>query len=427
MTDPFVIAAILAALCALVALGLTAARLRRARRDFAGEVAAWKMKADLDLRTARKERDQLLDALGEAFMLVDADARVLFANKAARTLFRGRDLTGRTVHEAFLDQRLAAALMRCLDTGEPTVTRAVLGQQSSPLGDQERRGMNAWIIDAARLSDSPADEPTTRVVIRDVTSEYQTEQIRKDFVANASHELRTPLAIISGYLENLIDDDLVEDKELTRRFLKVMRKHTERISRIVEDMLVISRLESGEAAALKIKPFRLRSCISDVLERLESVIQNQQAIIRIEMPDLDLSLAGDRFYWTQVLFNLVENALKQNPRKGLTVTIGCSRDETSTLIWVSDDGMGIPTADLPHIFRRFYRVEKHHSQEEIKGTGLGLSIVKRAIEAHGGEIRVTSIPGQDTRFTMEVPREAEARLLADAEANALPELSRAED
>jgi two-component system phosphate regulon sensor histidine kinase PhoR len=426
MTDPLVIAPILAALCAFVALGVTWLRLRRARREFAEEVSSWKMKLDLDLRTARKERDQLLDALGDAFMLVDADARVLFANKAARTLFRGRDLTGRTVHEAFLDQRLAAALMRCLETGEATVTRAVLGQQSSPLGDQERRGMNAWVIDAARLSDSPAEDPTTRVVIRDVTSEYQTEQIRKDFVANASHELRTPLAIINGYLENLIDDDLVEDKELTRRFLKVMRKHTERISRIVEDMLVISRLESGEAAALKVKPFRLRSCVSDVLERLESVISNQQAIIKIDMPEVDLTLAGDRFYWTQVLFNLVENALKQNPRKGLTVTIGCSRDETMTRIWVSDDGVGIPSADLPHIFRRFYRVEKHHSQEEIKGTGLGLSIVKRAIEAHGGEIRVTSIPGQDTRFTMEVPRDAEAKLLAEAEANALPELSGAE-
>jgi two-component system phosphate regulon sensor histidine kinase PhoR len=427
MPEPFVIISVFAALCALAALAVTALRLRRARKEFAAEVTAWRTKLDLDLRHAREERDQLLDALGDAFMLVDARARVLFANKAARTLFRGRDLTGRTIHEAFLDQRLAAALMRCLETGEATVTRAVLPQQSSPLGDLERRGMNAWVIDAARLSESPAEEPTTRVVIRDVTPEYQTEQIRKDFVANASHELRTPLAIINGYLENLIDDDLLDDKELSRRFLKVMRKHTERISRIVEDMLVISRLESGEAGSLKIKPFRLRSCVNDVLERLESVIHNQDAHIGIEMPDLDLTLAGDRFYWTQVLFNLVENALKQNPRPGLTVTIGCSRDEHATRIWVSDDGVGIPSADLAHIFRRFYRVEKHHSQEEIKGTGLGLSIVKRAIEAHGGTIEVTSIPGQDTRFTMEVPREVEQRLLAEAEANALPELAKASD
>jgi len=427
MPEPFVIISVIATLSALAALAVTALRLRRARKEFAAEVAAWRTKLDLDLRHARQERDQLLDALGDAFMLVDADARVRFANKAARTPFRGRDLTGRTIHEAFLDQRLAAALMRCLETGEATVTRAVLAQQSSPLGDQERRGMNAWVIDAARLSDSPADEPTTRVVIRDVTNEYQTEQIRKDFVANASHELRTPLAIINGYLENLIDDDLLDDKELSRRFLKVMRKHTERISRIVEDMLVISRLESGEAAALKVKPFRIRSCVNDVLERLESVIHQQDAKIRIEMPDLDITLVGDRFYWTQVLFNLVENALKQNPRPGLTVTVGCSRDDDSTRIWVADDGVGIPSADLPHIFRRFYRVEKHHSQEEIKGTGLGLSIVKRAIEAHGGTIQVTSIPGQDTRFTMKVPHDAEARLLAEAEANALPGLEEADE
>ena len=212
MPEPFVIISVFAALCALAALAVTALRLRRARKEFAAEVTAWRTKLDLDLRHAREERDQLLDALGDAFMLVDARARVLFANKAARTLFRGRDLTGRTIHEAFLDQRLAAALMRCLETGEATVTRAVLPQQSSPLGDLERRGMNAWVIDAARLSESPAEEPTTRVVIRDVTPEYQTEQIRKDFVANASHELRTPLAIINGYLENLIDDDLLDDK-----------------------------------------------------------------------------------------------------------------------------------------------------------------------------------------------------------------------
>src|SRR5689334_9398048 len=111
MTEPFATLSTVAALAALAALGVTALRLRRAKKEFHEEVASWKLKLDLDLRQAKRERDQLLDALGDAFMLVDANARVLFANKAARTLFRGRDLTGRTVQEAFLDQRLAAALM----------------------------------------------------------------------------------------------------------------------------------------------------------------------------------------------------------------------------------------------------------------------------------------------------------------------------
>ena len=407
MSDTFVNVSIAATLAALVALALVALRLRRDRREFEEEVSAWKQRLDQDLKQARRDRNQLLDALAEAFLLVDADARVLFANQAASTLFSGRVLIGRNIQEALLDRRLADAVMLSVETGERTTRRVVLPQQASPLGDMEQRGMNAWIIDAARVSDSPAEEPTTRVVIRDVTSEHQTEQIRKDFVANASHELRTPLAIINGYLENLLDEGLVEDPALSRRFLKVMRKHTERIARIVEDMLVISRLESGEAASLKIEPFRMRSCIQDVIERLESLIQSQEARIKIEMPDEDLTIHGDRFYWTQVLFNLVENALKQNPRKGLKVSIGCVRDGELCNIWVADDGVGIPSADLTHIFRRFYRVEKHHSQDEIKGTGLGLSIVKRAVEAHGGKISVTSTPGEDTRFSIETPVAAE--------------------
>ncbi|MEM9237833.1 MAG: histidine kinase dimerization/phospho-acceptor domain-containing protein, partial [Verrucomicrobiota bacterium] len=259
MSEAFVNISIAATLAALVALALVALRLRRARREFEEEVSAWKQRLDQDLKQARRDRNQLLDALAEAFLLVDADARVLFANQAASTLFSGRVLIGRNIQEAFLDRRLADAVMLSVETGERTTRRVVLPQQASPLGDMEQRGMNAWIIDAARVSDSPAEEPTTRVVIRDVTSEHQTEQIRKDFVANASHELRTPLAIINGYLENLLDEGLVEDPALSRRFLKVMRKHTERIARIVEDMLVISRLESGEAASLKIEPFRVRS------------------------------------------------------------------------------------------------------------------------------------------------------------------------
>ncbi len=355
------------------------------------------------IRDAHDERDRLLDALGDAFLLVDADGKICFANAAAHSLFGERELLGRPVLETLPDPRLAEAPARCLETGEPAQARVLLPQQTSLRGDSETRGFNAWIVDAARLPTPDDGTITTRLILRDVTAEHQTEQIRKDFVANASHELRTPMAIINGYLENLLDDDMVDDPQMARRFLSVMRKHADRISRIVEDMLVISRLESGEAAALKIEPFRFRACIHDVLERLESLIRSQDAEILILMPDEKLTLIGDRYYWTQVLFNLVENALKQNPYPGLRVQIGCELVGNSYHIWVADNGIGIPSADLPHIFRRFYRVEKHHSQQEIKGTGLGLSIVKRGIEAHGGTIHVTSVPGRETKFFISMP------------------------
>jgi signal transduction histidine kinase len=213
------------------------------------------------------------------------------------------------------------------------------------------------------------------------------------------------LAIISGYLENLLDEGMLDDLEMAKRFLSIMKKHAERISRIVEDMLVISKLESGEASAINIEPFKIHSCIKDVLERLESVIQNQKAIVSVNLKQDNLIMHGDRFYWTQVLFNLVENALKQNPYKDLKIEVGAEETDKCVRIWVSDNGVGIPSADLPHIFRRFYRVEKHHSQMEIKGTGLGLSIVKRAVEAHHGNITVTSTPGRETKFLMTIPKE----------------------
>jgi two-component system, OmpR family, phosphate regulon sensor histidine kinase PhoR len=401
MTTEIFIAATAAA---LVALGILTYRHRGSRKQSEAEIEAWKLRLGQDLQQARDERNRLLDALGDAFLLVDSEANIRFANEAARALFGHRELLNRPVREAFLDPRLADALLRCLETGEPVQSRVVLPQQTSPRGDLETRGVNAWIIDAAQLSNLSASTPTTRVIIRDVTAEHQIEQIRKDFVANASHELRTPLAIINGYLENLLDDGMLDEPEMARRFLTIMRKHADRISRIVEDMLVISRLESGEANALKVEPFKFRSCIKDILERLESVIRNQDAKMTVNMPDPDLVLQGDRFYWTQVLFNLVENALKQNPYPGLRVEIGCEPAGESIRIWVADNGVGIPSADLPFIFRRFFRVEKHHSQQEIKGTGLGLSIVKRAIEAHGGTISVTSVPGSETKFLITVPK-----------------------
>jgi two-component system phosphate regulon sensor histidine kinase PhoR len=407
------ILAILLQLAVATAFFVSRARSKKQQQSMVQQILTSNERFKQDAILASEERNRLLDALGDAFMLVDSNGYIRFANSAARELFGRREIVNRPVREAFLDPRLADSLLRCLATGEPVQSRVVLPQQTSPRGDLENRGVNAWIIDSARLPTPEGSEPTTRVIIRDVTSEHQTEQIRKDFVANASHELRTPMAIINGYLENLLDDEMVDDPQLARRFLSVMRKHADRISRIVEDMLVISRLESGEAGSLKIEPFRLRSCIKDVLERLESVIRGQNAVIHVNMPDENLVVHGDRFYWTQVLFNLVENALKQNPHPGLKVEVGCEAAATTWRLWVSDNGIGIPSSDLPHIFRRFYRVEKHHSQQEIKGTGLGLSIVKRAIEAHGGTISVTSVPGRETRFLITVPRSTPATEQAD--------------
>ena len=400
------ITATLAALILLVALVSSKVRHARFAKKMKSQVLELTRLCQGETEQARDERNLLLDALGDAFILVNSEGVIRFANSAAHQLFGNRELNGRHIREAFPDPRLIDSILPCINTGEPVRSELVLPQQSSPLGDSENRGINAWRVDAARLPNALRGGSTTRVIIRDLTAEHQTEQIRKDFVANASHELRTPLAIINGYLENLIEDDMVSDHDIARHYLGIMRKHADRISRIVEDMLVISRLESGEASTLKLEPFFVGSCVNDVLERLESVIRNQGADVQNLLPAKGPLIHGDRFYWTQVFFNLIENALKQNPHPGLRVEVGCEETADTYRVWVSDNGIGIPSDDLPHIFRRFYRVEKHHSQREIKGTGLGLSIVKRAIEAHGATIQVTSTPGQETRFLITMPKKS---------------------
>ncbi|MGJ8676621.1 MAG: ATP-binding protein [Akkermansiaceae bacterium] len=348
------------------------------------------------------ERDQLLDALSDAFLLVNETSQIVFANKKAQSLLKGRQLVGRSIMEAFLDDQLSIAIMKCIRTGKPMKEGVTLKSAYTPLGAAGEQGVSSWIIDAAPLK-SNGDATMTRVVIRDVTLEYQADQVRRDFVANASHELRTPMAIINGYLENLLEDDIVDDPVMARKFLTTMNKHGQRISMLVEDMLVISRMESGDAMTLNKKMFSIKDCVQDVCDRLESVIASQSAKVELLIDPPELQVFGDRFYWVQIMFNLIENALKQNPTLSLHVVVKAQLKNDIIKISVCDDGIGIPSADLPYIFKRFYRVEKHHSQTNIKGTGLGLSIVRRAIEAHGGNIEATSKPGQKTCFNIKLP------------------------
>ena len=245
-----------------------------------------------------------------------------------------------------------------------------------------------------------------RVVIRDETDRHETEQIRKDFVANASHELRTPLSIINGYLENLLDG-VIDDPVMTTKSLQTMRKHGERIARIVEDMLTLSKFESaseGGVAALRQASFSCRECLEDVVDRLGPMIEEKRARVEFMFPaEGEDLIEADRFYWDQIFFNLIENALKENRSDGkLVLTLSFMRTQGEAVIRIRDNGVGIPRADLPFIFKRFYRVAKHHSQT-IKGTGLGLSIVRRAVESHGGSIAVDSTLGVETAFTIRLP------------------------
>ncbi len=378
-------------------------RLIRMQRDAEARVAAIRFGEEKQLMRDEARRNEmlqsLLEGLGDACLIADQKLEIAFANDEARSLFQSPvSLIGRRLYEVFPDHRLTEVVERSLRDHAP-IEQSL--QVVFHTGDDE---VKRYLVISAAPIRLPGATKTDylRVIVRDETHQRETEQIRKDFVANASHELRTPLSIINGYLENLIEG-LIEDPGMVQRSLVTMQKHSLRLARIVEDMLTISRFESiGEADMneLRRSTFCVEECARDVIDRLQPVIEEKQARVVFEFPAEGSRIAGDRFYWDQIFFNLIENALKENLQPGLVVTVGMKRHPDGGCdIWVRDNGVGIPRADLPFIFKRFYRVAKHHGQE-IKGTGLGLSIVRRAVEAHGGTISVDSTPGQRTQFTI---------------------------
>ncbi len=345
------------------------------------------------------EHKLLRSAQETVLIVIDQQGNITLANNFAKDFLNQAKLVGKSYRECITIPEVLAVI----DEGVGTQERVEKDLQLTLESDSYSMGEDRFLEVRTKFLDEKARGGYTRVIIQDVTERERNETIRKDFVANASHELRTPLAIINGYVETLMDQDVLSDIETSQHFLKIMKRHGERLTRIIEEMLMITKLESGTNNALNLESFPVRDCIEDCLTHLDQLIKDKDVEIKIKMENPDLMIEADRFYLSQILFNLVENAIKQNPDKAIRVNIGAAKSDDHLKIWVSDNGKGIPSADLPFIFRRFYRVAKDHSQQKIKGTGLGLSIVKRAVEAHQGTIDCDSVENKITRFTINLP------------------------
>ena len=321
-------------------------------------------------------------------LLVDDSLIIQFKNRSFERMFPlAAAEIGTALTAESMPPELAAAAAKSLSNGLRTMAQLRITDGSEVV----------YRIEACPIY--PRQQTACLLMVEDITEQTHTEQIRKDFVTNASHELRTPLALIHGYIETL-QSGMFKGSASMQRCLEVMDKHSRRMMRIIEDMLTISRLE-GSDGQLKFEPFHIRGCVEDVLEHLTPLIDLRQPVVKLDLP-MDGVINGDRFYWDQIFTNLLENALKENVKPGLRLTVSGTWTSDSVTLTVSDNGVGIPAEDIPFVFKRFFRCAKHHSQE-VKGTGLGLSIVKRAVEAHGGTVSVRSTPGVETVFTMTLP------------------------
>jgi two-component system, OmpR family, phosphate regulon sensor histidine kinase PhoR len=389
---PFLIALLLAA---LVALHLWwRRRFEGARQQQLEQQRALEVLQTQQYRViAQKQTEQtaVFDSMTEGVLVLDAAGRIQWVNQSLQRLFALTiDVRGKTIMEAFRLQELAALVNR-------------LPQEQLVQGyELELPGLNQrWLeINAAVLLDPNLNQRGSILVIHDLTRIRQLENTRREFVANVSHELRTPLSIIKGFVETLLDG-AKNDPETTTHFLQTIEKHTNRLTYLIEDLLTISRLESGQIV-MNLQPVELREEVARVLDDLQTRAAEKKVTLDNLVP-AGLGARADADRLQQVLFNLIENAIKYGRNAG-HVSIGAkARSESEVEIWVRDDGPGIPPESRERVFERFYRVDRARSAE-TGGTGLGLSIVKHIVQAHGGEAGVNSEPGKGTTFFFTLPK-----------------------
>ena len=239
------------------------------------------------------------------------------------------------------------------------------------------------------------------VVIHDVTEQRKSEQTRREFVANVSHELRTPLTNVKSYAETILSSGDELPKELRENFLGVIVSEADRMTRIVKDLLTLTKFDYGKME-MNISRFDFREAVENVHKAVALDAQNHGHELILECPEDLPQVDGDRERLEQVIMNIVSNAIKDTPDGG-RIAITAGSGGRHVYVRVSDNGIGIPEKDLPNLFERFYRVDKARSRES-GGTGLGLSIAKEILAQHKGDIRIESVYGEGTDVTIILPK-----------------------
>jgi two-component system, OmpR family, phosphate regulon sensor histidine kinase PhoR len=331
----------------------------------------------------------ILSSMQEGVLVVDSRRAIRLVNPSLRKMFAlPPNIFGQpvieTLKEPVVDQMITAALA----SGQAQEREIALG----------RKPAATLMVNVSPMRDA-AGEAGALAMFRDVTRLTQLEQVRREFVANVSHELRTPLAIFQGYVENLVDNpDMPRDDRA--EVYGVLEKHSQRLNALVEDLLILARLE-GRHEEIHREPLEIADILAETARDWALRMSKKNLTLKLEVAPGLPPVSGDRMRLEQVLNNLLDNAVKYTPA-GKAITLGAARGDRDIELWVQDTGPGILSTELPHIFERFYRADKARSRE-LGGTGLGLSIVKHIAQAHGGSVVADSTFGKGTTVRVRLP------------------------
>ncbi len=352
----------------------------------------------LDQQIAGRESgtQAILGAMQDGLLVVDRRRHITLMNRTFEDLFQiragalGAPLL-ETVRHATVDRLIAETLR----TGKPM-------QSELTLTDSKTNAERHVEISAVPMKDD-VDRTTGAVVLfHDITQLKRLDQVRSDFVANVSHELRTPLSILRGYIETLVDNPETSREELSR-ILQVMERHSKRLGLLVDDLLSLAQLESSNTN-LEIGQVQLPELFDHVLRDWKEKLAEKNLKVIVDLPQDAPPIRADRTRLQEVLYNLLENAVKYSRENG-EIRLQAALRGSEIILSVSDDGIGIRKDDLPRIFERFYRADKARGRE-LGGTGLGLAIVKHIAQLHSGRVEAESEPGKGTIIRVFIPTAA---------------------
>ncbi|NLW63971.1 MAG: PAS domain-containing protein [Syntrophomonadaceae bacterium] len=333
----------------------------------------------------------ILASMVDGLVAVDKEGRISKVNRAAEGLFmlQERHLLGQTFRSLLNTSDLHDTIIEVLRTG------VEFRAEHNIFPNQE----NIYRINIVPLKGEKDDIEGALAVFHDITDARKFDRMRSEFVANVSHELRTPLTSIKGFVETLLDGAL-EDKMLCRRFLTIIDSETDRLTRLIDDLLTLSAMETKEIG-VNLQNVNLVESVKNVFNIMGPQAEDKNLRMELIYSPQAAWVKADQDLIRQVLINLIDNAIKYSSDDG-KIVVRIFNENGKTVTKVSDTGIGIAQESLQRVFERFYRVDRARSRV-FGGTGLGLAIVKHIVELHGGEVFVSSQIGVGSTFTFCLP------------------------